>query len=1062
MQSYANYAKNYASGLKCTPKYLGTCFGWFIQVFCGNSNALRMLTDFSLLNLHNMHKKFKAISTTFAVFHAARRSFFVFGLIFFPLWAQSQTDCAESAMPKFDPDQEQRTLCQKYSPPLKFPNRFGTATTQLASHIISNLNNGNDVFTGDIDLVGDLTIDQDFTLLNCKIRISPNVKITVLAGVTFTLDGSKLFCCQNLWNGIDLIDNSTMVTKNTTEIEDATTAIESLCAANLSIANTTFNRNSIGIHIGSSIPTQVPCGTISTFTQFSGNLFQCNAPLNGTIDGVSLAGILVKQAVSTIGALTSTMNEFRNLQVGIFYDVEGGATSAVNRCRFRGVLTDGILMKEGSLVVDDCLFYNNGSRGINLEKTRGLVVRRSSFVCDDDAPPQSGPIHSYQHVLAAGFQLAAKVDIHHNYFGGNFLNTEKRERLNCIQMAGSSTMGAGTSITIDFNDFNLYDVEPGGANDNSGIALTGEFPSSSRTLIEANEFYLDHPLPINIDGVNGTEIVGIKCTGGNKNNVSIFSNMFDSNAWGSFSKEGNERGMLLVGSIGEGNQISGNTFTYSPNTLRSNEFISGIWSIDFANTTYCGNDIKECGAPMSFSGISMGTVFKGNTITGGGTGLRISDGFIGEQGSQGGTHNGNKWYDKWSNVRPSFHAVHFPAPQAVNSRIFAHMPQSEYDTVPGFTFFSEFHPVRIEPDSMDEWFKEDPTGFPSAVSCLDQIVVVSETDRAIAAGTISLTGLSPAHGWTAKRYLYAKLMHHPETQDDYGEFGPFLSNEVQASVGQLFAVEQKISEGLVLSANLVAQLGQIQANQNLKLQEVLLADSILGASTDASALAAAQNSKKLGLGELQTLVGLYDSLNDTYRTNLVSKLQEALVFNGNVNAAQDYEQYEKTVNDIAIRQVLSQNGVLTAAQVVTLASIADACPKYGGHGVYRARGMLMDCHTRTWNDEQADCYPARPLVQEQVLEHRSGPRLDNQQITSQAFAYPNPATDGVYIRTIPNQQGQIALQDMTGKIWRTAEFGQADETKYLDLSNVPAGVYACILKVSTGERQVIKIFVNKP
>ncbi len=51
---------------------------------------------------------------------------------------------------------------------------------------------------------------------------------------------------------------------------------------------------------------------------------------------------------------------------------------------------------------------------------------------------------------------------------------------------------------------------------------------------------------------------------------------------------------------------------------------------------------------------------------------------------------------------------------------------------------------------------------------------------------------------------------------------------------------------------------------------------------------------------------------------------------------------------------------------------------------------------------------------------------------------------------------------MTGRAWRTAQFSIADEVKYLDLAGVPSGVYTCTVSSSTGERQVIKVFVVKP
>jgi hypothetical protein len=1006
-----------------------------------------------------MQKHVKTIATGNALIRAFKRSIFIFGLIFTPMISKAQTDCPESTPPKFDPEHEPRTLCQKYSPPGKFPNRFGTTETHFASQIIWNLNNGSDVFTGDIDLVGELIIDQDFTLLNCKVRISPTVRIRVEADVTFTLDGSKLFCCQDMWQGIDLDYRSTVISRNITEIEDAMVAMESPCTATMSIRNTTFNRNIVGIRLGYDGPVPWdPCPTFPTFTQFAGNTFQCSAPLNGTTDGVSFVGVQVYKTNATIGALTSAFNTFRNIQFGVRFESQWWGTSAVNRCRFEGVLNDGIFMAQGNLRVERCIFLNNGFRGMNILETRGLVAQNNNFNYTDDVAAQVSGNNIYRHIQAAGFALNAAVDINHNFFGGNFSNTEKNEQVNCIELVGATNMGGGTSVRVDFNDFSLIDAATFGTS--VGVLLTGEFPSSSSTIIEFNDFYLDHPSSES----NGSQLIGVRLISGNKNNVSIYSNTFDSEAWGPLSASGNEIGILLWGTMGGGNEVTGNSFEFNPNTGFSSDFIRGIWAIDFVNNVYCNNDLRECNGPMAFSGTNMGTQYFANTMTGGGHCLEIRDGFIGEQGTEGGEHHGNTWYDKWINIIPTLHAYHFPEFQAPNSRIFAHTAQSQRNPpgLLGYAFFSEFHPADIDPDQMDEWFEDDLTGFPGAGDCIEHIVVSTETDKAIAAGTVDLTGLSPAHGWTAKRYLYAKLQQNPGLQGDYAEFGPFLSSQFNTSVGQLYAVEQKIAEGLNVSASLAAQLGQIKTDESLALGEVLLADSVMDTSTDAAALASAQNGKNLALAELRTLDSLYNEVNNAYQAALTSKLQEALILNDAVAAVNDFEQHEKTVNNIAIRQVLFQNGELTAAQVATLSSIAAECPKTDGHGVYRARGLLTGCDAGNWSDDYAGCNPVVPPVQEQVLDYGFGQRSDKKQLAAQALAYPNPATDGIFVRTVSGQYGLITLQDMTGRTWREAPFTTADEVKYLDLANVPSGVYTCAISGTNGEHQVIKVFVVKP
>lgn len=1009
-----------------------------------------------------MSQKVKTTSTENAFFNAIRLSLFVFRLIFVPILATAQTGCPESTPPKFDPEHEPRTLCQKYSPPGRFPNRFGTTETLFASQIIWSLNNGNDVFTGDIDLVGELVIDQDFTLLNCKVRIWPNVRIRVEADVTFTLDGSKLFCCQDMWQGIDLDYRSTVVSRNVTEIEDAMVAMESPCTATMSIRNTVFNRNIVGIRLGFDGPAPWdPCPTFPVFNKFADNTFQCTAPLNGTTNGVSFVGVQVYKTNATIGALTSSFNTFRNIQFGIRFESQWWGTSAVNRSRFEGVLNDGIFMAQGNLRVERCIFLNNGFRGINAETTRGLTVQNCNFELNDDVAAQAGGDNIYRHVQAAGFTVNCAVDINHNFFGCNFSNPDKSEYVRGVELAGSTTMGGGANFRLDWNtiNFTILHYQPFG--ESHVMLMTGEFPSSSSTIIEFNNFFLKQP-----NQASGNhQLYGITLENGSKNQVEIYSNTFGSDTDVLFSYPADNYGISLRGSIGSSNSVTGNWFTHNPNTGFSADFFAGINAVDFANSVYCANTLREASYLMYFHGICMGTQYFANSHIGGAVGLRIDEGFIGVQGTLGGEHHSNKWYDKWLNIIPSLHAYCWPEFQASNSRIWAHTAQSQRNPPGqlGYAFFSEFHPADIDPDQMDEWFKQDPTGFPGEGDCIDHIIVSTETDRAIAAGTVNLTGLNPAHGWAARRYLYAKLMQNPSLQDDYAEFGSFLNTQSQASAGQLYAVEQKIVEGLKVSASLTAQLSQIKTDENLALEEVLKADSILDTSTDIAAVSSAQNGKNLALEELHTLDSLYNEISLAYQAALMSKLQEALVLNNAVTAANDYEQHEKTVNDIAIRQVMFQNGELTSAQVTTLGIIAAECPKTGGHGVYRARGMLTSCYDGNWSDDYAGCHPIAPPVQEQVLDNGFGQRSDKKQlVAAETSAYPNPATDGIFVRTMTVQGGQITLLDMTGRAGRTAQFSIADEVKYLDLAGVPSGVYTCTVSSSTGERQVIKVFVVKP
>jgi hypothetical protein len=148
--------------------------------------------------------------------------------------------------------------------------------------------------------------------------------------------------------------------------------------------------------------------------------------------------------------------------------------------------------------------------------------------------------------------------------------------------------------------------------------------------------------------------------------------------------------------------------------------------------------------------------------------------------------------------------------------------------------------------------------------------------------------------------------------------------------------------------------------------------------------------------------------------------------------------------------------------VNTLKNIAIECPKYNGHGVYRARGLLDGCNKDVWSDNYADCHPIAPPMQEQLLDNQFGQRSDKKELSTGSTAYPNPTTDGIFIHTISGSEGQIILYDLMGKICKQTAFASEEEVKYINLNDLPNGVYNCSVFSTNGEYQVFKIFVIKP
>ena len=968
----------------------------------------------------------------------------------------AQVYCLESAPPNFGPDPAV-TLCQQYNTLGEFPNRFGTKTTYLASQIILNINNGNEIFTGNIDLIGDLIVDIDFTLLNCIVRIMPNVEIVVEPGVNFTLDGSKLFCCDQMWKGIRLEKDSKIITKSNTEIEDALVAIEAKCTARLSIANTIFNRNLVGIKLGQTGTFWDPCPSFPVFTKFSQNTFQCNAPLNHP-DEITYAGIQILKTNVTIGAINSGPNKFKNIRFGIRFDSQWPGTSIINRCDFESVLTDGIFIADGNITIKNCNFTNCGFRGINSLITRGLVVEQCRFYCNDDVAGQGNfnNWNLYHHIRAAGFALNCDVNINHNNFRCNFTNQEKIEDFIGIEIIGDLTMGSLTHFQIEWNTFDfLLEQNSPTQRDCAQIQLSGEFPSTSSTNIEFNNFTLDQP---NFQLGQSNQVIGINVLNGSKNNLSIYSNTFESEAIGPLADPTHESAIRLLGSVGSGNIVSGNVIRYNPSTGFSVDFLYGLRVGDFTNTLYCQNTLRESSYPTIFRGTCMGTTYYANTVVGGGNWLRISAGFIGEQGVEEGESNSNKWYEKWTNIITTVHAYCTVPNLAPLSRFWVHTPQSiRQNNPPIYTYFSEYHPAVIDPDQSDEWFKYSLECEPGALDCIDHISV-DKSDQVIANYSLDTLVEDPAFLYTAKYYLYSKLLQNPEILSEFQEFPSFVATESTSTVGKFYEVNQLILEGLSETLGIVDDLEQLKEEEEELKSNLLIADSILNSPTTTSIYASALSSKFTSLLQLHLLDSLYSEYAKNYQENLSSKLEDALNLNNQIVTSHTHEEYEKNVNEISILRALAQGGTLSAFQIATLQDIASECPKVGGHSVYRARGLLYDCNAGGWNDNTENCFPEPEIVRPVILDTLQG-RTTPKQFFSLFSVYPNPSKDGFYVKLPSNEGGKITILDSFGKVWRLLDLRGSED--YVEMREAPAGVYICKITTSNGDRYITKVFLNK-
>jgi hypothetical protein len=149
-----------------------------------------------------------------------------------------------------------------------------------------------------VNVVGDFTVDVNFNLTNAVVKVSTGAKIFVKPDyvnfnpVYFVLNNTRVFACSGLWKGIEMGGLTGLTTTNGTKIEDAENAIKAINSGmvSLSIDNTTFNRNVIGINLEAANYTFFP----AFLSYFVNNTFSCTSPLNGTATGKTELGVRMK------------------------------------------------------------------------------------------------------------------------------------------------------------------------------------------------------------------------------------------------------------------------------------------------------------------------------------------------------------------------------------------------------------------------------------------------------------------------------------------------------------------------------------------------------------------------------------------------------------------------------------------------------------------------------------------------------------------------------------------------------------------------------------------------
>ncbi len=926
-----------------------------------------------------------------------------------------------------------QALCEMYAG-FDCAMQIGTGTTFPKSSLI-----GASV-TGNVCIVGDFEVDVPFTFQDAVVKINPGVEIAITGrpngfdgGGWLSINNSKLFACNALWKGITLGPLATISTAGNSVIEDAETAIYASGPTTLYIQQTTFNRNRTGIHLITPAPGIGVTGPL--LLTFAGNRFTCNAPLNGTTDDITEAGVKLQDAY--LYAFQSNGNRFTDLKYGVY--AEGNATHiGASRFNMQRIRKDGIFMEHGSIKLTQSQFNNCEGNGIHIGSAQIVDITHTSINLNTSLPDIANIFRNGIYIGGFGLHADVRLDIS---FSAIVPNTQYQVRGIHLN-GGTGNVGAGTHIMISESNFSFR------AYASTGIYINNMFPESSDIQIFNNKFDCATYVGTNTYG-NGIEAKG------EMNNLHIYGNQFNTGAYASVSN-----GIYLQGSDGVNNQVTDNRFYPDPNTIAF-EF---LWLNDFQNTKICSNIGGSLGASRGYDfwGTNTGTDFAGNEIYAMGEGLEIfNNSLIGPQNNQG-----NKWFPinfPGLIYRSVHHAIALPGADPALSKFLVHTPQSVFSTLPGgigyYSYFSAYHPENVTPDITNDFFAVDPAGLPST-ACITRLTDAGNADGLdllIAAdqfpGSIAP---QPYQGWIGKRFLYGKLHRYPDYAAANPAFTSFLSSNSNSTVSRFHAVERKI-EATIAGSETLRHAAKDLIGQRLA-QFGLMAnmDAQMEATTDPDKLAPLFQQKKRLLTEVWQMQQQYTAVSNTYWLESLPGFSEALRMNQCIPTTQGDESNEKTINRIMLENIIHKADGLNDMQLIEVQDVATQSPASGGMNVWRALAMLNDGEKSSLalNLPQPTMPPAPLAIREEEQV-----RSDQQNNVDQITMLPNP-TYGTFLVQLPdNTSGSMYLLDHTGKLIYEKVINGPQETG--ETSQLESGIYLVKFILDNGTSTIKRLIVAK-
>jgi PKD repeat protein len=840
-----------------------------------------------------------------------------------------------------------------------------------------------------IKIKGKIVINKNFSFGTCKVLLEPGAEIEVKSGFTFTASRCHFSGCTKMWKSITALPGS-FVSLNFDTIQDAEFGLHALGGSTIKLQYNHFFRNYVGAFADG--------GVVNNSSPMIGNRFYTNGAFLPSFNGqqyipsaYGYCGVWVKNAVFSIGSLSSGVNYFYDLYNGVIGENSDLTVAKANIHDLITIRSRLLQAPKFSYADGDGIFTSTSTLTAlsnTISVTNGAITDyqgKSHMSFDNKISNTVSGIYCAYPKLECYMD---KNQIKNYYLYGIGVNSPQGKIE--LMITRTDTFSSSTSST-----------QPGGS---TAIILENVI-ASKLAQVQANKMLLD-------PYANG--IILRNCQNiGLQENYGTYNGITARNGVGLFTSFSN---------VVYGNRIEDTVST--PRTLGNAFYFN-----DSRTNKVCCNYSSGTRSGFHFANTStMLNLLRTNQINHHRIGLECDTTASIELQSNG----GNRWSGNYTN----YSAAHFGSAFYIRTSRF-HIATCTTQVWPKNPIFptQTCRPIGL---LNNDWFRQDGDGLTASCStdtlaCRKPFSTIvrktrgvggggggeglsddgsrNATDTLIATRNMTVDNSFEARTvWEMSFDLLYRLKTHPAICEEDSIMNSHVLYNDTTNLGKFVQVDLDLDTLLSLSDSVSALLQLRLYVIDSARMEIQIIDSILISGSVSEEDSIALDSQRMEWSIMTYNANLQmDTILANYEEERESALEQLETDLSDITPSSIIESNRKAVLTIYLNSSIRGHDTLTTAQFEDISEIANSCARSGGRSVILARQLYLLNEYFDFNEDSTCQYEPEPIV----LNAKA-----NQLSKEQLSVYPNPS-NGNFILEVKHGafpfKSQLYIYDLKGR-----------------------------------------------